>query len=663
MYNLHPEHLADLRKSALTDQTIVRCGFESLRPADIPVQGVESAYRLPYFSLSGAREPFERIRLFPPVKRKTGTQKYAQSSGTYPQLYAPPIIPWSDMVANTLVPFAITEGEKKAVALSQAGIASLGVGGVWNWIIQESGQSLLLPSLDLFTWNGRTVDIVPDSDTWAEEKAQALQGMYALGMELAQRGAQVRIVQFTEDGHGKVGADDWIQSCRYEVKEQWACLTRLPLDHDRFVKTAAWYQSWKAKRAELAALAKREEAFEVLELGGEYAVVYPGLQVTFNFMNIESAARGVQAEVSVLIANRSIAGITDLNLKSESGKTNLARGLSHYVKEIPWKQCLERACTAVLERVRQGEPVEPLRIQPSQHVSFLLNPIIYEGHQTLIFAPGGSMKSYLALYFALLLEGGLTDGHLRALKCKTLYLDWELDRATTQSRMSLLAAGDPRLAGLHPHYRRCVAPLHVDVASIAREVKQKDIRCLVIDSAALACGGDLHSPDAPIQLQQALKRIGCASLVLAHVAKNTIDGQNRSTYGSVFFRELSRNVFELDRPSLEVTEVILSQTGNGCKNSFGRIVDPIGFRIEFESDKTIVDQFAIEDEPDGYGMEKATLRTRLVDLLKDGLPRSAEELEVILKHPRRSIQTILSRHRGTTFELVGKQGEFKWVLL
>lgn len=663
MKALHPDHLADLRKSGLTDETITRCQFESVRPKEVPFKQVESAYRLPYFTLMGERDEFERMRLFPPMKGKNGTQKYHQESGTGSRIYAPPLMPWADIAQKTDIPLSITEGEKKSAALCQLGVPSLGVAGVWNWRQRdEEADALILPSLDLVCWVGRTVDIVPDSDVWRSDKESALQGMYALGHALHQRGARVCLVELPEKGQGKIGADDWILSAQGGAKDQWPSLARIPLDSERLLHLAKWYQAWTAREVELNSLKKPQVELHVIDLGGEYAVEFEDALVRMEFLNIESSPRGVQAEFSAYMKGRSLAGITDLNLKSESGKTNLARGLAHYIKDIPWKQHLERACTAVIERVRQGEPIEELQIEQARHVPFILNPLIYEGHQTLLFAPGGSMKSYLALYFSLLLEGGLTDGVLRALKRRVLYLDWELDRETTQARLSLLAAGDQRLNGHHPYYRRCMAPLHIEAAAIAREVRQKNIGCIVIDSAALACGGDLHSPDAPIKLQQAMKKIGCAALVLAHVAKGG-EGQDRSTYGSVFFRELARNVVELSRPSLEETEVILSQTGAGCKNSFGRIIDPLGFRIEFHGDKTVIDQFAVEDDPDGAGMEKATHLTRMKSLLSDGQPRTTSNIADTLNIPRGSAKVTLTRNKGIYFQDVGNAKESLWEMV
>ena len=53
---LHPDHLADLRKSGLSDDTIVALGICSVRPTDLKgLDGVTSAYRIPYWTIDGGK--------------------------------------------------------------------------------------------------------------------------------------------------------------------------------------------------------------------------------------------------------------------------------------------------------------------------------------------------------------------------------------------------------------------------------------------------------------------------------------------------------------------------------------------------------------------------------------------------------------------------------
>ena len=108
MPTLHPDHLEDLRRSGLSDATIVRCAFAAVPPADLhEIAGITHAYRLPYFSLDGSINGFHRLRLFPPRQTKDGTQKYHQPAGSDPHLYLPPLVDWPTIAADPTVPLLL----------------------------------------------------------------------------------------------------------------------------------------------------------------------------------------------------------------------------------------------------------------------------------------------------------------------------------------------------------------------------------------------------------------------------------------------------------------------------------------------------------------------------------------------------------------------------
>jgi hypothetical protein len=102
------------------------------------------------------------------------------------------------IAADARQPIVIVEGEKKSASMCQSGLACMGLSGTWGWTAKWADvQRLLLPLLDQFVWNGRPVEIVPDSDGWRPEKLlDILSGFYALGMELLHRGATIQFVRF-----------------------------------------------------------------------------------------------------------------------------------------------------------------------------------------------------------------------------------------------------------------------------------------------------------------------------------------------------------------------------------------------------------------------------------------------------------------------------------
>ena len=375
----------------------------------------------------------------------------------------------------------------------------------------------------------------------------------------------------------------------------------------------------------------------------------------------DSHSAGTKAELSAFALTDGIAHMItqgQMNLTAVRSRSDFARRLHELHPCAGWDHIIENCAVHGLRLLRQGEPVIVLQPATSAHVSFALNPLIYTNHQTLFYAPGGSLKSYLALYLALLACHGATQHGLSALAGPVLYCDWELNSETVGGRLKALRAGHPELTLVTPFYRRCEAPLHQEAAQIAASVGELGIRLLIVDSAAMACGGDLNSPDTVIKLTAALRQINCSSLVLAHISKNTQEGQDKSAYGSVFFRELARNVWELERAEGDQpVRVILSQK----KNNFGPTHAPLAFTFSFGVESVQVSACDPTEEP--AFEDKLPLVSRIRNLLEDGTPRTADEIAGALGANVRSIKTKLSAYNKTKWHRIGDYHDGQWTVL
>jgi hypothetical protein len=196
--SLHPDHLADLRKSGLSDETIKDAKIYSVPPKDISrkFEGhflkVESLLSFPYPGLDG----FERYKLFPPQ----GSAKYYQKSGTLARLYFPPAV--LPILQDVSIPLCITEGEKKALKATQEGIYCLGLGGLWSWS-DGTDEKNLIADFDKVVWKGRAVYLIPDND-WLNpdrhgERKNLKQAVYELAYRLIDRGTKVFIVELPKE--------------------------------------------------------------------------------------------------------------------------------------------------------------------------------------------------------------------------------------------------------------------------------------------------------------------------------------------------------------------------------------------------------------------------------------------------------------------------------
>jgi putative DNA primase/helicase len=129
-----------------------------------------------------------------------------------------------EQLADVNIPIAITEGEKKALALLRLALhettfprfVPIAIAGVWSWrgtvgkAIGPNGERCdvkgVIPDFDLLAWAGRQVLIAFDSDVRGNEDVQAARN--ALAVELRRRGARVAFLGW-DPAMGK-GIDDHI---------------------------------------------------------------------------------------------------------------------------------------------------------------------------------------------------------------------------------------------------------------------------------------------------------------------------------------------------------------------------------------------------------------------------------------------------------------------
>jgi len=198
-------HLADLRRSGLTEETIAAAGIRSLSRVEVKAalgMNAGSGYSIPY---RGATHrdgtPYVRVRLDNAFLTSDGHRaRYLSRKGEPPRLYIPPGLPegWRE---NANVKLLIAEGEKKALAASQAGFWCLGIAGVWAWLVRNADVSRPLPDFDRIVWCGRRVVLVGDSDL--RTNAQAAAGLEGLRRELTMRGARASVLLLPEEREGR----------------------------------------------------------------------------------------------------------------------------------------------------------------------------------------------------------------------------------------------------------------------------------------------------------------------------------------------------------------------------------------------------------------------------------------------------------------------------
>jgi hypothetical protein len=110
-------------------------------------------------------------------------------------------------LADPAIPLWLTEGIQKADALATHGLCAVALLGVWTFLgKEETGSVKLLADFDYIAWNGRTVNIVFDSDLMV--KPPVRKALDRLTEHLQRKGAVVNPVHLQPLPDGWKGGVD-----------------------------------------------------------------------------------------------------------------------------------------------------------------------------------------------------------------------------------------------------------------------------------------------------------------------------------------------------------------------------------------------------------------------------------------------------------------------
>ncbi|MGI6417128.1 MAG: DUF3854 domain-containing protein [Thermoguttaceae bacterium] len=169
---LSAHHLADLRGSGLSDETITRAGLRTITdPLEIgrvlgwgkPVSTLGPCLYIPFPDpLTGKPNGFARLK---PTRQRPGGGKYEQPKGAGLRAYFTPGA--IEAIRNPPFVVGFTEGEKKALAADQAGCPCIGLTGVFSWQKKredKSAERQLIEDLAGVAWEKSTIWICFDTD-------------------------------------------------------------------------------------------------------------------------------------------------------------------------------------------------------------------------------------------------------------------------------------------------------------------------------------------------------------------------------------------------------------------------------------------------------------------------------------------------------------------
>lgn len=270
-------------------------------------------------------------------------------------------------------------------------------------------------------------------------------------------------------------------------------------------------------------------------------------------MNVRSidVKKGYKCEVSTFLQGRPLSR-TYPTLTSISGVNTYAKHLKNRTAEVGfpemnWGQVVEDLAGIVIDTHRAGVPAIKLNeVDLSENVRWRVDNILLEGEVSLIFANGGTGKSFFSLWLATLVQEGYmsSDHGLVVEPGNVLYLDYETKPEEIAHRSRMIHAGlgidtaDSTTTSSQIVYNQCGHPFVDEEDYIQDLIYKHNISLVVIDSMGRAVSGELESADTVVPFFAAVKRLNTTVLVVSHTNKS---GQ---LFGSQYTHNEARLIWE-----------------------------------------------------------------------------------------------------------------------
>jgi hypothetical protein len=226
------QHQELLRASAISPEVARARGYVSvdtktrLEPVRFsPVQRRVPGLLIPVHGVTGEVVAHEYRPDVPRVTDRGRTVKYEKPAGSRNRLDVPPAV--LPALTDPSVPLWFTEGARKVDAAVSAGIACVGIAGVYGWRCtdRDTGGKVALGDFEAIALNGREVVLAFDSDvTTKPEVREALRRFRTF---LESRGARV-LLCVLPGSNGKVGLDDFLGTGGTREALQSLAVPRLP---------------------------------------------------------------------------------------------------------------------------------------------------------------------------------------------------------------------------------------------------------------------------------------------------------------------------------------------------------------------------------------------------------------------------------------------------
>lgn len=267
---------------------------------------------------------------------------------------------------------------------------------------------------------------------------------------------------------------------------------------------------------------------------------------------------------------------------------------------------------------------------------YLVEGLIPESYPALFYGDGGVAKSLLALSLGLAVAGNAESWLGRTIPegGKVLYVDFELDAAEQNRRVSRLARAEG--LGTVPEGLRYMSALGVRARhafeDALEECQTHGVKLLIADSLGPALEGDAEAARDVIafhnEVVEPFRAAGIAVVLIDHQSKMQAGEryQSKRAFGSVYKSNLCRSVVQVE--AMERAENALTVRLRQNKHNFGALAEPFGAKLQFTEEMIAVQPTDLEVADLA---EEGTLNARdriqlAIQTLGEGTRREINEL-------------------------------------
>ena len=383
---------------------------------------------------------------------------------------------------------------------------------------------------------------------------------------------------------------------------------------------------------------------------------YPEQAIVINCTSITKRGDSLSCQIEIEDEGTPITAPRRINMLSSSSVDSLRKELTSIDAERNWKSILSNTFILIhksLETSSVGHDMRTYKPEITQD-GWSAKPYVKENQSNLIMGAGGTGKSTIAIATLLSKASGknlLPNLYIRE-PSAVMFCDWEASEQEFYSIMYglLRGAGLTEKDLLHPViYRRFDAPLVNHLEEIQRDISKHNIELICIDSVVASGNEDTNSPESARTYHQAVRSLGVSSLGITHITKS---GSDTHAYGSVFFTNLSRNIWSAEKDDDQDGNTSIIGMYHRKGNNTGGVHKPVGYEVTFvndEDDNTVSISYDFGDLNKSSNLSaKQTNAEKILYQLKTR-PMNREELseetDIALPTLRVTLQRLEARNK------------------